>query len=1473
MRLKINFIKFSYPEMTLSSILCFMILNLFVTSTHSQTINIDGTAGGKRFDGIGAVSGGGATSVLLKDYPESQRSQILDLLFKPNFGASISALLVEVPGDGNSTQGSEPSHMHSRDDLNYSRGYEWWLMSEARNRNPNITLDANAWGCPKWVGENNFWSQDMCDYYASWIKGLKSVYGLDLDAIGCRNEKGVNKDFVKMFRSTLNKNGLSRVKIHAFDNWGDKKFEWCSDMRTDSVLRSAVDIMSAHTMNELPTPTDAIKLSDELGKPIWNSEEHIYLKGYDCEISMVESFNKNYIESGATMIVNWFLAASTYSIEPFPEDPAIIVAREPWSGNYYAREVLWGYAHYGQFCQPGWQYLNGACGKLTGGGTYVTLKSQGTDYSIIIETKDAKANQKISFKVGNGMSSGKLCVWRSNAQEQFVKLQNITPVNSTFDITLEPQSIYSISTTTGQQKGSFTDIPASKPFPFPYYETFEEYKDAKEWGYLPHYTADIAGIFEIANRPDKKGKCLRQVIKAGAQSWAPEWMPYTILGDSNWKDYEVSADVNFNIEGWAGIIGRVIATGTGYGCKPSGYYMTISDDGTCSLYVSKQDEKIEMGNLLATGKAANIDANKWHNIKLSFSDSTITGFVDKIQILSVINSAFSKGMVGLVAGSNNKTSNIALFDNLIVKVVNGPTPKPTEFSKNVTPIYGSVDSLSFTNPREIIPFDECWRFWLGDDQAAKEPNFDDTRWRTLNVPHNWSIEGAVNPPPAGENNGGYFNHGIGWYRKSFTFPADTTKKVVIEFDAVYMNSEVWINGQFLGRRPYGFIGFRYDITEYLKKDSSPNVLAVRVDDSSEPSLRWYAGSGIYRHVRLITTSYTHFRLDGGIKITTPEVSPEQAVVKADYIIDPHFFSAEEQQDWAKDVWKAKPQSREITLRSSVQTPDGKIVARTESKLAFQSMHSGQLATQMITVPKPRLWFDKTPDLYQLRSTLILDGRTLDETITTFGIRKLEFDQDSGLFVNGKSTKLKGVCLHQDAGSFGNAVPTAIWAYRLGLLKEMGCNAIRTSHHPFAPEFYDLCDQLGFYVFDEAFDEWTRDWSYNFAENPRGKSKFGYHLYFNQWCETDLRDMLRRDRNHPSVILYSIGNEVPDQFNDDSWKLAKKLIAICHEEDPTRLATSACDQSYVSSRNGFMDQLDIAGYNYIDRLYGDSTYVPEHRRFPHRLFMGTETSGQIHYWLGVRDNDYVIGDFIWTGIDYLGETGRLPSRGNNSGFLDLAGGKKPSFYQRAAYWRNDPVLQLFVLTDEKPKHAWYSTPALLKWNWSAKTNVTVKAATNCDEVELFLNNSSLGRKAVSHDVYSRDWNVGYNPGELKAIGYIKGRQVVTSNLLTTGIATKLQIKPLPLHITSDLILFEIIVSDKNGLNVIDASYPITVKVEGEGQLIGLDNGELDFAGPYKTDTRNAYQGRLLVTIQRTSLAGKIHITATAPGLTTAILQAR
>jgi galactosylceramidase len=691
----------------------YLILNLSALSANAQTVHLNGKAGGKRFDGVGAVSGGGATSVLLKDYPEEQRNQILDLLFKPKFGASINALMVEVPGDGNSTQGSEPSHMHTKDDLNFNRGYEWWLMSEAKKRNEEITLDANAWSSPAWIGNGVFWSQDMCDYYVKWIQGLKTVHGLTLDAIGCRNEKGVSIDFVKKFRKTLDAGGLQNVKIHAFDNWGKDKFDWVKNLETDLELRNAVAIIGNHTMSEVATPKDVIKLSERLNKPIWNTEEHTYKEGFDCEISLVKSINENFVISGATKLVSWYLVGSVYPTEPYAETPAAMIANSPWSGFYKTREVLWGYAHYGQFAEIGWQYLNGASDKLDSGGTYVTLKSPGKDYSVIFETQDAKVSQIISFKISGGLSDSKLCVWRSNEKEQFVRLADITPKNSSYTITLDPKSIYSISTTTGQQKGSFAQIPAESKFPFPYYETFDEYAAPKQYGYLPHYTADIYGAFELTERPDNKGKCLRQVVPMRPISWAPGWQPYTILGDDKWQDYEISANVYLNQGDSAAVMGRVNDVGSGYGTVPKGYFLQLGSDGQCRLVVSRgkrekntlvgdaeQQALIKAGKdyseggekILGVVKLTNVSPDTWHNLKLRFKGSAITALVDGKPVLNVTDTLYSHGMAGLLALGGETKLSMPYFDNLSINAPGAKLPTPTVFSKNITPMYKKIQN-------------------------------------------------------------------------------------------------------------------------------------------------------------------------------------------------------------------------------------------------------------------------------------------------------------------------------------------------------------------------------------------------------------------------------------------------------------------------------------------------------------------------------------------------------------------------------------------------------------------------------------------------------------------------------------------------------------------------------------------------------------------------------------------------------------
>ena len=662
-----------------------------------QTIVLDASAPGKLFDGIGAVSGGGATSVLLKDYPQAQRDQILDILFKPNFAASMQTLYVEVGGDGNSTQGSEPTHMRSRNEENYSRGYEWWLMVEAKKRNPAITLDGCAWGCPGWIGNGDFWSQDMADYYVKWIKGLKANYGLDLDAIGCRNERGAVTNWVKLFRRTLDDNGLKRIRIHAFDNPGNRwMWDWIPQLKTDKELLAAVDIIGNHCLTAGPWPDSIRETIEQSGKPVWNTEEHVYNSegrnykdDYECALGALHLFNDNFISRGATKIVNWYLAGSTYTVEPYADQPPALFARSPWSGHYALKPIIWSYAHYGQFTRVGWRYISSGCAALWGGGTIVTLRSDDGDYSIIAETAGAKAPQQVNFKVGAGLStSHPLCVWRTTRDAQFVKQADASPgQDGTFTIRFDPDSIYSLSTTTGQQKGTFADVPEEKPFPFPYFETFDHYADPKTWGYLPHYTADICGVFEIADRPDHQGKCLRQVVAHKAESWAPEWMPYTVLGDPQWTDYEVSADISFDNGGWAGVMGRINNTGNGWDGDPNGYYARLYPDGGCALYVAGGHYKGNRERQLAVGEAKRWQGNRWHNLKLRFENQKITVLVDNAAVITAEDKEYERGVAGLVTGGEGSARNTALFDNLLINHVNGGEVPPTAFTQDGSPIY------------------------------------------------------------------------------------------------------------------------------------------------------------------------------------------------------------------------------------------------------------------------------------------------------------------------------------------------------------------------------------------------------------------------------------------------------------------------------------------------------------------------------------------------------------------------------------------------------------------------------------------------------------------------------------------------------------------------------------------------------------------------------------------------------------------
>ncbi len=669
-----------------------LLLALAMNATSAvQTIRITNLEQGKQFDGIGAVNGGGATSVLLKDYPEPQRSQIMDMVYRPMFGASVSAILVEVPGDGNSTQGSMPSHSHYRGDHNYLRGYMWWVMQEAKRRNEALSLDATSWSAPAWV--NNFWSDDMVDYYVDWLQGLREVHGLELDALGCHNEKGWNAEFAKNLRKAMNERGFSGVKLHGFGNWGGQKMDFLKRMQEDTELRNALDAVCAHTFSEIQLTPEQRKMAEDMGKPIWNSEDHVYLPGFDCLISIVKCFNQNYIISRATKVVNWYDIGATYPLEPYSKEPPMLLAQEPWSGHYLVREALWGYAHYGQFTKVGWRYIDDGCLNLPDGGSMVTMRDPQTgDYSIIAETKGAKQPQTIKVKVTNELSKGKLCVWYSDAQQQFVRLNDITPRGGSFSITLKPDAVYSLSTTTGQQKGSFDEVPASKPFPIPYEDNFEQYQNPAEWGYLPHYLADLIGCFELVPTPSESGQpsvpnstCIRQVVGSHTLSWAPEWHHYTILGDAGWTDYEISADVMLNPGDEAGVMGRICDVGSGYGIWAKGYYLKMDDKGKVTLILTrgKRDKKeligdkeqqaiilarkdVEVGGeyTLDESEVSGIKALQWHNLRLCFEGDRISGYVDGIEVVKATSDHYGRGMAGLIAPLHERNISTPYFDNL-----------------------------------------------------------------------------------------------------------------------------------------------------------------------------------------------------------------------------------------------------------------------------------------------------------------------------------------------------------------------------------------------------------------------------------------------------------------------------------------------------------------------------------------------------------------------------------------------------------------------------------------------------------------------------------------------------------------------------------------------------------------------------------------------------------------------------------------
>jgi beta-galactosidase len=596
-----------------------------------------------------------------------------------------------------------------------------------------------------------------------------------------------------------------------------------------------------------------------------------------------------------------------------------------------------------------------------------------------------------------------------------------------------------------------------------------------------------------------------------------------------------------------------------------------------------------------------------------------------------------------------------------------------------------VNVLTFAQDTRQLLIDFNWRFHLGDVYGANNPGFDDADWRILNLPHDWSIEGKFDSQNASGT--GYLPGGIGWYRKEFTLPeTDKNKHVAIRFDGVYENSEVWINGHYLGKRPYGFISFNYDLTQYFHFGKEKNIIAVRVDNSYVADSRWYTGSGIYRHVWLIVTDQIHIA-NWGTYVTTPSVSKTSADVRI-----------------ITKIKNGSPANHTITLKTIVADSTGIVVGQTSSNILFQPETEYEF-DQTVNVKNPVLWSLNRPYLYSIISEVYNGKQLVDKDSASLGIRAIKFDADNGFFLNGESVKIKGVCLHNDAGALGSAVPESEWERRLILMKEMGANAIRTSHNPPAPEFLDLCDRMGFVVMDEAFDEWEigkkkwiQGWNVGQEESAAGLEKYysqhGYSDYFKEWAKQDIQDMVRRDRNHPSIILWSIGNEIdypndpytdPTQDNFEQWRpqayqlteIAGNLYDYVKEMDTTRPVTAALANIPLSNKTGYAALLDVVGYNYQEKYYEE-----DHKKFTDRKIIGSENGDSYEALLAVKNNKFISGQFLWTGVDYLGEAGTFPNRSNLAGLVDLSDFKKPDFYYRQSLWTEKPMVHISCIAPEE-----------------------------------------------------------------------------------------------------------------------------------------------------------------------------------------------
>lgn len=799
----------------------------------------------------------------------------------------------------------------------------------------------------------------------------------------------------------------------------------------------------------------------------------------------------------------------------------------------------------------------------------------------------------------------------------------------------------------------------------------------------------------------------------------------------------------------------------------------------------------------------------------------------------------------------------------------------------------SAANIGTSEPKARITedFNKDWKFHLGDIPKAEGIQFDDSGWRKLNLPHDWSIEGQFgNDNPSGVG-GGALPGGTGWYRKSFIIPENSKEKLVfVEFDGIYRYSEVWINNNYLGKRPNGYISFQYELTPFLKYGNEKNIIAVRVDNSLQPNTRWYSGSGIYRNVRLVINNKLHVE-HWGTFITTPRVNKETAKLK---------IRTRLRNSSAKDQF--------VMLKTFILDKSGEKVSESVSENKILKDTVSEIV-QDINVDKPILWSIENPYLYKVLSIIELDKKTVDSYETSFGIRTFNFDSKKGFLLNGRQVKIKGVCIHHDLGFLGAAVNKRAIERQLEIMKDMGVNGIRTAHNPPAPELLDLCDKMGFIVMDEAFDMWKK-----------GKTKYDYSLDWDDWHKKDLEDMVLRDRNHPSVFIWSIGNEVLEQWDSTGLTVTKELTSIIRKLDTSRPITSNLNYPEPDNfiiRSGTLDLIGLSYHHQNFEAFPDS--------FPGQKFIGSETTsalatrgdydmpsdsirrwplrwdipfnggnpgntcssydncstpwGSTHEesWRLVKKHDFLSGMYIWTGFDYLGEPTPYvwPSRSSYFGIVDLAGFPKDAFYLYQSEWTDKPVLHIFP-----------------HWNWNKGDTIDVWVYTNCEEVELFLNGKSLGTKKKQADDLHLMWRLSYEPGTLKAIGKQKsaalfkgnGKNKPHSEILTRGILikevktagppAKIILEPDRKEIAcdgDDLSFITVKILDKDGILVPYANNLIDFEIKGEGKIAGVDNGLQTSHEKFKADYRKAFNGMCLVVVQSREKPGQITLKAASKGL--------